>query len=288
MKPTTASFTIAADADCRLGENPLWSEKAGCVYWTDIPSGRIHCWEAATGRHRIVYEGEPVGGFTMQENGDLLLFRVNDIALLHGDQQVSVLRHFSDDGMERFNDVIADPIGRVFAGTIGKHPQCGLYRVNLDVTITKLFAGTGCSNGMGFSPDLKSLYWTCSTTRQILRFNFDAASGELSNRRLFHKSDQNIPDGLAVDAAGCVWSARWGGGAVVRHSPDGEVLEMFQFPAPNLTSLCFGGEKLNQLFVTSAKSPDRESPHAGALFQMPVSVAGQTEFRSRIHCLPLR
>ena len=83
--------------------------------------------------------------------------------------------------MKRFNDVIADPSGRVFAGTIGEHPKGGLYRLDLDGTITKMFDGTGCSNGMGFSPDTKTFYWTCSTTRRIFQFDFDAESGALSN-----------------------------------------------------------------------------------------------------------
>ncbi|MGI8966768.1 MAG: SMP-30/gluconolactonase/LRE family protein [Limisphaerales bacterium] len=273
---------IAAETKCELGENPLWDAQKQCVYWTDITAGKIYCLEIPSGRHRIIYEGESVGGFTIQENGDLLLFRVSDVALLHSDGKIKVMQKFSDEGTERFNDVIADPEGRVFAGTIGKHPLCALYRVDLNGEITKLFSGTGCSNGMGFSPDLKTFYWTCSTTRQIFQFDYARSTGEISNRRLFHKTTDDVPDGLTIDSEGCVWSARWGGAAVVRHAPDGTLIERIEFPAKNVTSVCFGGENLNQLFVTSAKRDSADWPHAGALFQIEVTAKGRVGFRSKI------
>lgn len=279
-------ITIATDTKCELGENPLWDAQKQCVYWTDITAGKIYCLEIPTGRLRIIYEGEPVGGFTIQENGDLLLFRVSDLALLHSNGETTALRQFSDEGMERFNDVIADPEGRVFAGTIGKHPHCGLYRVDLNGKITKLFSGTGCSNGMGFSPDLKTFYWTCSTTRQIFQFDYKQSTGEITNRRLFHKTTGDVPDGLTVDSEGCVWSARWGGFSVVRHAPDGNPIERIEFPAKNVTSVSFGGENLNQLFVTSAKRDSVHLPHAGALFQTSVGAKGKLGFRSKIQRAP--
>ena len=279
-----AEVKIAANTHCELGENPLCDAQRQCVYWTDITAGKIHYHEPSTGRHRVVYMGEPVGGFTLQESGDLLLFRVNDLALLQANGKAAVLREFSDEGMERFNDVIADPEGRVFAGTIGSHPHCGLYRIERAGEITKLFSGTGCSNGMGFSPDLETFYWTCSTTRQILRFDYAQATGEITNRRLFHKTTGDVPDGLTVDAEGCVWSARWGGAAVVRHAPDGRPIERIEFPAEHVTSVCFGGEKLNELFVTSAKRDADHLPHAGALFYAAVAVKGRVDFKSRIFC----
>src|SRR5437870_9958540 len=94
-------ITIVSEIRCELGENPLWDAYRRCLYWTDIPAGRIYCLEHATGVCRKMYEGAPVGGFTLQQNGDLLLFRVNDIAELHADGSVHSLRTFSDEGMER-------------------------------------------------------------------------------------------------------------------------------------------------------------------------------------------
>jgi D-xylonolactonase len=281
-----AEIKIAADINCELGENPLWDAQTQCVYWTDITAGKIHCLQTSIGRRRIIYQGKPVGGFTIQQGGDLLLFRVNDLALLHPNGETTALRNFSDAGMERFNDAIADPEGRVFAGTIGTYPHCGLYRIDLDGTITKLFAGTGCSNGMGFSPDFKTFYWTCSTTRQMFQFDYAQSTGEITNRRLFYKTSGDVPDGLTVDAEGCVWSARWGGAAVVRHAPDGTPIERIEFPAKNVTSVCFGGKDLNQLFVTSAKRDSAHLPHAGSLFQTEVAAKGRLEFKSKVRPPP--
>jgi len=281
-------FTIAADAGCELGENPLWNAERQSVDWTDIPAGKIYRLDVATQKFTAIYEGEPVGGFTIQENGDLLLFRVNDIALLSRDGKISILRSYSDEGMARFNDVIADPEGRVFAGTIGKTKQSGgLYRVDLDGTITKLHEGTGCSNGMGFSPDLKIFYWTCTTTRKIFQFDYGQSSGEISNRRVFYETenDEGLPDGLTVDAEGFIWSARWGGSCIKRHAPDGKVIETISFPVRNITSMCVGGQNLDQLFITSAKSPGENSSLAGALFKMSVRVKGRTGFKSKIRLL---
>jgi D-xylonolactonase len=282
MKPP--EITIAADVRSELAENPLWDSEKQCLYWTDIPAGKIYCLDTRTGNCRRMYEGQPVGGFTLQANGDLLLFRVTDIAQLHPDGRVVSLRAFSDDGMDRFNDVIADPEGRVFAGTIGKHPRCGLYRVDLDGTITKLFDGTGCSNGMGFSLDLKTFYWTCTTTRRIFQFDYNQRSGAIANQRLFYQApaDEGLPDGLTIDADGAVWSARWSGSAVLRHGLDGQVLDRFQMPAKNITSICFGGDNMKDLFITSAKDTENPEELAGALFQLLTNTQGRLEFKSRV------
>lgn len=267
-----------------LAENPLWDSEKRCVYWTDITAGKIHSYEPATKQQRVIYSGPSVGGFTIQRDGRLLLFRTDDIALLQPDGSAKILQKFSHPSMARFNDVIADPEGRVFAGTMGEHPGCGLYRVDPDGTITHLFFGTGCSNGMGFSPDRKTFYWTCTSTQRIFRFAYDQSSGELTNRELFHQAtpEAGLPDGMAVDTKGNVWSARWGGSSVLRHAPDGKILETFHFPRLNITSLCFGGEKLDEIFVTSAQQSPGGISQSGALFQTRVPFRGTNPFRSRI------
>jgi D-xylonolactonase len=200
---------------------------------------------------------------------------------------VSTLREFADAGAERFNDVIADPEGRVFAGTIGTTPESGgLFLIERDGAITSLFRGTGCSNGMGFSPDLKSLYWTCSTRRRIYAFDYDRATGGISRQRVLYQADESegIPDGMTVDANGHIWSARWDGFAIVHHAPDGSVVERIPFPVAEVSSLCFGGPQLDQFFVTTAGGQAGASTEDGAIFQMPAGVRGHPGFKSRIRC----
>ena len=270
---------------CALGENPLWNPADGSLYWTDITGGKVHRVHLASGRHEIIYRGEPVGGFTFQENGGLLLFRVHDFARLPEDGRVEVLREFTDDGSARFNDVIADPEGRVFAGTIGRtETSGGLYRVDRDGEVTLLFRGTGVSNGMGFSPDLRTFYWTCSTRRRMLAFDYDRASGALSGERVFYQANdaEGIPDGMTVDSDGNVWSARWDGFAVVKHAPDGRVLERIPFPVAKVSSLCFGGPALDEFFVTTAGGVAGSDSADGAVYRWRVGASGVAEFRSRI------
>ena len=163
-------MTLIVNEHCVTGENPYWNPDDQSVLWTDIPNGKLFRYVIETGSHSQIYEGPQVGGFTMQNDGSLLLFRETDIAVRGSDGSVDSLLSFSVPGMSRFNDVIADPEGRVFAGTCGRHPDCGLHRLDPDGNITKLHAGTGISNGMGFSPDLKTFYWTDSTKRRIERF----------------------------------------------------------------------------------------------------------------------
>jgi D-xylonolactonase len=233
----------------------------------------------------VIYRGVTVGGFTLQADGDLLLFRVADLALLHTDGRVEVLREFVDEGAVRFNDVIADPEGRVFAGTIGMADTSGgLYRVDRDGSMTLLFRGTGVSNGMGFSPDLRTFYWTCSTRRRIHAYDYDRATGAISRERVFYQATdaEGIPDGMTVDRGGDVWSARWDGYAVVHHGPDGKVIEKFPFPVAKVSSLCFGGPNLDEFFVTTAGGVPGSDTADGSVYRWAAGVSGSPEFRSQI------
>ena len=272
---------------CELGENPLWNADDGCLYWTDITGGKIHRLHLETKKHALLYSGETVGGFTFEANGDLLLFRVNDIAVLHPEGRIETVRAFADEGSERFNDVIAAPDGCVFAGTIGRTETTGgLFRVECDGSCTLLFRGTGCSNGMGFSPDLRRFHWTCSTRRTIYVFDYDPSIGRLSNERVFYTApdSEGIPDGMAVDCKGHVWSARWDGAAIVHHAEDGEAIETIPFPVAKVTSLCFGGDALDQMLITTAGGTPGSPSADGAIYQWSPGVQGLPEFRSRITC----
>jgi D-xylonolactonase len=270
---------------CACGENPFWNPADNTVWWTDIPAGKVFCLDLNTGKHRLAYQGEQVGGFTLQADGNWLLFRVSDIAVLTPDGAVRVVKHHTDPTMKRFNDVMADPEGRVFAGTIGAtRDSGGLYRVDRDGTVTKLFDGTGCANGMGFTPDLSHMYWTCSTTKRIFRFRYDRDRGELHDRQIWYQCtpDEGTPDGMCVDDQGHVWSARWDGSALVHHAPDGGVIEKIPFPVKKVSSAFFGRHDLSSLFVTTAGGEPEMDTADGTLYELRMSVRGQREAVSRI------
>jgi D-xylono/L-arabinono-1,4-lactonase len=274
-------------SNCKLGEGPFWDGARDGLLWTDIDNGALHFWDRATGRARQVYSGDPVGGFTMEPDGRLALFRVHDIALFDLAKGVVESIPFSDPGMARFNDVTADFEGRVFAGTIGKDEASGgLHRIDPDGSTRLLFRGTGVSNGMGFSPDGHTFYWTCSTTARIFAFSYDRSNGEVSGRRVFYACTpaEGAPDGLCIDREGFIWSARWGGYCLARHEPNsGRIVEKVDVPASCVTSCCFGGPSGSDLFVTSARpGGEPESSLAGGLFTLPTRTSGLPSLRSRL------
>lgn len=280
----TAQPELLSPPRSELGENPRWDSTRQRLCWTDIARGIIYTYDPVTKVTTTPYHGDPVGGFTLQVDGSLLLFRAKDIAVLHPDGRVRSIIQIQNDAVERFNDAIADPQGRVFAGTIGRRPGSGgLYRVNCDGKLKLLFEGTQCSNGMGFSPLADTFYWTCTSSNCIYAFDYDQRHGTLSQRRKFYQLSisQELVDGLAVDLAGNIWSARWGGAAVVKHAPDGSVLQSIKFPTPRVTAACFGGKALKTLFVTTAMESATEAT-AGALFALPVRTAGVPLYASRV------
>ena len=275
-----------ANYRCQVGENPLWDEREGRLYWTDIESGRLFRVDHASGAHECFYRSpQMVGGFSFQDDGSLLLFEVDRIGVLTKQGEYRVLADGIDSGMVRFNDVIADPEGRVFAGTIGKTDESGgLFRIDRDARATCLWRGTGCANGMGFTPDLRSFYWTDSTSQRIYIADYDRGTGALGNRRVFYDAPpaEGIPDGMAVDRSGQVWTARWGGSAVLRLSAGGSVLGRVTLPVGRVSSVAFGGPELDTLYITTAGGNVDDDAPDGTLYRVKVSNPGTLEFRSRI------
>lgn len=273
-----------ANEHCGCGENPLWDEINNCLYWTDIPNGRIFRLDHDSGEWLRIYDGGLVGGFTLQQDGSLLLFRDHDIALLGDANNVKVLLSAFDAETGRFNDVIADPAGRVYAGTIGENLKGGVYRTDTDLSTTKVLTGTNCSNGQDFSLDLNTYYWSDTTAKKIYSFNYDKSTGELTDQKVLLDipADWGLNDGLKIDAENCLWVAFFGEAAVRRFSPEGELMHTFKIPAPNVTSLIFGGPDLNKLYITTAGGEDGSDSLEGALFCLDPGVKGRPSFRSNI------
>ncbi len=269
---------------CTLGENPLWDDREGCLYWTDIDEGTLHRYKG--GQHRVIYRGDKVGGFTLQGDGSLLLFRVSDVARLEPGGVAETLLEVHEPGMERFNDVIATPTGDVFAGTVGRSETSGgVYRVFQNGVLEQLWDGSHIANGMGFSPDLRHFYWTDSDARHIYRFNYDETTQTLTGRELICEvpEAEGVPDGLAVATDGTFFSARYGGSVLVQHAADGRVLAKIPVAAENVTSAAFGGRRSNTLYVTTAAG---EGTGAGAVFTHDVALTSRPKFRSAVRLEP--
>ena len=279
---------VVAHCVCELGENPLWHPKEHRLYWTDISGGRLYYLDPESGEYQQIYEGRPVGGFTFQEDGGLLLFRDRGSIVTLKDGEISeLIAQIEGELDSRFNDVIADPVGRVFCGTMSSESHRGrLYRLDPDGALTVLLEDIGCSNGMGFTPGNRGLYYTDSYAGKIYHFDYETQDGSISNRRVFASipESEGLPDGLTVDSEGHVWSALWDGGAIVRFSPGGELLETLSLPARKITSVTFGGPEFLDLYITSAGGKTREvdGDLAGNLFKMSSTTAGTPEYLSRV------
>ncbi|MBN1400643.1 MAG: SMP-30/gluconolactonase/LRE family protein [Anaerolineae bacterium] len=280
---------MIADYACLTGEGPLWHPDEKRLYWLDIPKGRMFWYDPASGQHEPCYEGASVGGITVQADGTLLMFGDKGSVRVWKDGIVdTIVAEIPDERESRFNDVIADPEGRVFCGTMPTKDRLGrLYRLELDGSLTLVLEDITCSNGMGFTPDLSQMYYTDSMVRKIYLFDYERATGAITNQRVFVQTPegQGIPDGMTVDAEGYVWSARWDGGCLVRFAPDGSEVARISFPAKKVSCPTFGGEDYADLYVTTAGGHNKpqEGEGAGALYRVrDLGVGGVPEFRSRI------
>lgn len=279
---------LIANYRCETGENPLWHPLERRLYWTDIPGGRMFRYDPATDRHEQVYEGRPVGGFTIQPDGSLLLFMDRGTVASYRDGVINtVIDEIPAEREFRFNDVIADPRGRVFCGIVDDNGQKGrLYRLDPDGSLSVVVENIGCSNGMAFTADQRRFYYTDSLTYEIYVFDYDVETGAIQNQRVFARLSEKdgMPDGATLDSEGRLWSALWDGFAVVRLAEDGSIAERIELPTGKVSSVTFGGDGLKELYITTAggNAAAETDPAAGALFRVRMDVAGVPEFFSRI------
>ncbi|ELY96366.1 SMP-30/gluconolactonase/LRE family protein [Natrialba taiwanensis] len=278
------------DIHAHTGEGPIWHPDKRRLYWVDIPAGRLYGYDPAAGDYELVYEtsGRPLGGTTVEADGALLLF-THGTVLRFEPTTTAVTTVAELETETRFNDVITDPEGRVFCGTMPGENELGdLYRLDPDGTTTVVVENVDIANGMGFAPDGETFYFTESEAQQIYAFDYDRATGELSNRRILLETppDDGIPDGMTVDEDGYIWSARWNGGCVVKYAPDGTAVDELDLPARKVSSVTLGGPSYDELYLTTALTDGEratEGDGAGALFRVPdIDTGGVPEFRSRI------
>jgi D-xylono/L-arabinono-1,4-lactonase len=284
---------VIADYACEVGEGAIWHPAEACLYWLDIPKGRVFRYTPESNRSEIVYQGDiPIGAITIQSDGALAFYMGGGaVSIWRGGQLQPFITGIPELQDTRFNDVFADPRGRVFAGTMKSNTQAGkLYRIDPDGSYRILIDGLGTPNGMGFTPDQKGFYFTHTTARTVYLFDYDIDTGEITNQRPFFQlpqEDQARPDGLAVDAEGYVWSALWDGACVLRYSPDGTLDRRIDLPVKQTSCPAFGGADYTDLYITTAGGQNREQngAEAGALFCVNLGIAGTPDFESRLGIL---
>jgi D-xylonolactonase len=263
MKPASIE-TVASDGNL-CGEGPLWDFGRRLLLWVDLSSSLVFEYSPATGEKHVIQRGLMVAGIALDCTGDLVFAGAGGLHLWSAPERWRTLVAQHDGEPLAFNDLIAAPRGRIFAGTVywgpgGMEKRGKLYSIEgagatgSGVVVRVVEEGLELANGLGLSPDDSTLYLTDSAARRVYAYDHDAGSGELHNRRVFVAvpRDEGIPDGLTVDAEGFVWSAQWYGGQVVRYDPDGTVERRIALPVLQISSLAFGGDDLGDLYVTTA------------------------------------
>ncbi len=277
-------------AQDEVGETPIWIPEEQALYWVDIGGSRIRRYDPATGATQTWHPGVPVTALARRAPGRWLLAAKTGLYFWTQGEDRAEFIGDPEAGRAgvRFNDGSVDRQGRFLAGTLNENdlnaPDGSLYRLDTDLAIRRLDTGYATANGMGWSPDGRTLYVTDMFHRRILAYSYDTASGSVSGRRTFATvaADAGLPDGLVVDAEGGVWSAHWGGWRVTRYAPDGAVERELRLPVANVTCMGFGGPAMDELYITTAwfllSAAERASqPKAGDLFRVKVDVRGLPE-----------
>jgi L-arabinonolactonase len=283
----SVSATPMIDVACQLGEGPLWHPGEKCLYWVDIVNQELYSSSQDFISFIKTKFKTPIGAFGFQKAGGYVLATGQGFAFWDGESTDLDLVWNPLPGRSdvRMNDGKVDPAGRFWAGSMdSKQRQGALYRLDPDGSQHTLLKDIGISNGLGWSPDRNIMYYTDSIQYTIFAFDFDLETGRINNQRPFIRLPKDergiVPDGLCVDAEGCVWSAQWNGWQIVRYSPEGEPLLTVKVPAQRVTSCCFGGKNLDQLFITTARVDltDQElakQPLAGSIFTCQTDTQGQ-------------
>lgn len=268
----SAGYEVAVWAEAELGEGPTWDPATGRLTWLDILGMRVNTYDPATGRRTVRTTEQHVGAVKPRAGGGLVLNLRDGVGLLDPDDTLRWLHHEPVAG-RRANDAAVAPDGSLWAGTMRYDEAPGggtLTRLTGDGTAETVLSDVTVSNGTGWSPNGRLMYYIDTPTRRVDVFDHDGE--RVHDRRPFVEIEEGagFPDGLTVDAEGCVWVALWDGGAVRRYTPDGTLDRVIRLPTPRTTACAFGGADLADLYITTART-GLSAPHplSGSLLVVP-------------------
>lgn len=274
MNPEVVSGII-----CELGEGPLWDNVKKQICWVDILNGSIHEWSPKTNTSTTISVGQMIGAMAISNNGHYIAAMKDGFGFVNRKTgEIEMVANPEKELPEnRFNDGKCDPAGRFWAGTmpVAEDDSSGsLYVLDASLHVGKKESNISVSNGLAWSLDHKTMYFIDSPTRKVVGYDYDMASGKLANKRtvVAIAEEDGFPDGMTIDHEGMLWVAHWGGWQVARYNPGtGKKLCSIAMPVSQVTSCAFGGETMEDLYITSArkglgKEELGKQPLAGSLF----------------------
>ncbi len=277
-------LNAALDA-CELGEGPCWDAAGGYLYWVDITGRRLHRARADGRGHAAFTVPSAIGFAVMDKTAGLVIGLKDGVYRFAPDSgALTPLIGVAENPENRFNDGKCDPRGRLWAGTMhacnANHMATGaLYRFD-GQRLHQQETGVHISNGLGWSPDNRTMYYSDTVARVVWRYDYDLETGTASNRRVFARFDgAGRPDGICVDSAGRVLVALWPGYGIEIFNPDGAPDGRIDLPVPQVSSCAFGGDDLKTLFITTAYEGMSDqaraaAPLSGHLFVAQMDVPG--------------
>ena len=270
---------VVINLESELGEGPVWDVRRKLICWVDIIGGKIYQCAPDTKKMSTIAVHQMIGAIAICKNGDFVAATQNGFAFINREtHEVKMLAnpevHLPNN---RFNDGKCDPEGRFWAGTMSfsEEPGAGsVYALESDLSVTKKIEGVTISNGMAWSIDHQTFYYIDSPAFEVVSYHYNKRTGHITNKKTVIRIEEKegSPDGMTIDREGMLWIAHWDGWQVARWNPEtGEKLTRVQLPVARVSSCTFGGENLDDLYITSAregltKDELQKQPLAGSLF----------------------
>ena len=278
---------LVLDAKAKLGEGAIWHPLEKKLYWVDIEAAELHMLDPATKKDISFPTLEKPGTVVPVRGGGALLATQNSICKIDTKTgKLNLVTKPLDNPLIRFNDGKADPSGRFWVGTMAydtKEGAAALYRMNKDKSFHQVLDNVTISNGIVWTGDKKTMYYIDTPTLEVQAFDYDDETGAVSNGRVVFRMPESVegsPDGMTIDAEDKLWIALWGGCAVLHVDPaTGNILQHVDVPSLNVTSVAFGDENLDTLYITTSRewlTPEQleKHPESGGVFAVKPGVHG--------------